>query len=61
MFGTATHTDTTVDKKIVGTTDGYRVQVLSTDNIDEANSIRAEIYEKTTRKEVYVVFGAAIL
>ena len=47
---------TTVDKKIVGTTDGYRVQVLSTDNIDEANSIRAEIYEKTTRKEVYVVF-----
>lgn len=49
--------DTTkIDNKIVGTTDGYRVQVLSTDNIDEANSIRAEIYEKTTRKEVYVVF-----
>jgi len=42
--------------KIVGTIDGFRVQVLSTDNIDEANRIRAEVYEKTTRKEVYVIF-----
>ena len=33
-----------------------RVQVLSTDNIDEANRIRAEVYEKTTNKEVYVIF-----
>lgn len=46
----------TNDKIIVGTTDGYRVQVLSTDDIDEANRIRAEVYEKTTRKEVYVIF-----
>ena len=45
-----------VERKIVGTTDGYRVQVLSTDDIDEANRIRAEVYEKTTRKEVYVIF-----
>lgn len=44
------------ERKIVGTTDGYRVQVLSTDDIDEANRIRTEIYEKTTRKEVYVIF-----
>lgn len=44
------------EKKIIGTTDGYRVQVLSTDDIDEANRIRAEIYERTTRKEVYVIF-----
>jgi hypothetical protein len=47
---------TNIVKKIIGTTDGYRVQVLSTDDIDEANSVRAEIYEKTTRKEVYVIF-----
>lgn len=47
---------TNIDKKIIGTTDGYRVQVLSTDNIDQANGVRAEIYEKTTRKEVYVIF-----
>lgn len=44
------------ERKIVGTTDGYRVQVLSTDDIDEANRIRKEIDEKTTRKEVYVIF-----
>jgi hypothetical protein len=45
-----------LQKQIVGTTDGYRVQVLSTDDLDEANRIRAEVYEKTTRKEVYVIF-----
>lgn len=44
------------DRMIVGTSDGYRVQVLSTDDIDEANRFRAEVYEKTTRKEVYVIF-----
>ena len=44
------------ERIIVGTTDGYRVQVLSTDDLDEANRIRAEVYEKTTRKEVYVIF-----
>ena len=43
-------------RNIIGTTDGYRVQVLSTDDIDEANRVRAEVYEKTTRKEVYVIF-----
>ena len=41
---------------IVSTTDGYRVQVLSTDDIDEANLVRAQIYEQTSRKEVYVIF-----
>jgi hypothetical protein len=45
-----------IQRQIVGTTDGYRVQVLSTDNIDEANQIRAEVYEKATMKEVYVIF-----
>ena len=43
-------------KKVIGTTDGYRVQVISTDDIDEANLVRSEIYEKTTRKEVYINF-----
>jgi len=43
-------------RNIIGTTDGYRVQVLSTDNIDEANLVRSEIYEQTSRKEVYVIF-----
>ena len=43
-------------KQIIGTTDGYRVQVISTDDIDEANMVRAEIYEKTAKKEVYIIF-----
>lgn len=41
---------------IISTTDGFRVQVLSTDDIDDANLARTEIYEKTTRKEVYIIF-----
>jgi hypothetical protein len=44
------------ERKIIGTADGFRVQVLSTDDIDEANRVRADLYEKTARKEVYVVF-----
>ena len=44
------------EKRIAGTTDGYRVQVLSTDDIDEANRVRAEVYEITSRKEVYIIF-----
>jgi hypothetical protein len=43
-------------RNIIGTTDGYRVQVLSTDDIDEASVVRSEIYEKTARKEVYIIF-----
>ena len=43
-------------RNIIGTTDGYRVQVLSTDDVDEATLVRAEIYEKASRKEVYVIF-----
>jgi hypothetical protein len=49
-------TSSVSEKKIIGTMEGYRVQVLSTDDIDEANNVRAEIYEKTTRKEVYIIF-----
>ena len=49
-------TSSALDRKIMGTTDGYRVQVLSTDDIEEANRVRTEIYEKTARKEVYVTF-----
>ena len=47
---------TQLERKILGTTDGYRVQVLSTDDIDEANQVRTELYEKTARKEVYIIF-----
>ena len=43
-------------KNVTGTTDGFRVQVIATDNIEEANQTRSEIYSKTTNKEVYINF-----
>jgi len=51
-----TDTVSTSSKMIAGTTDGYRVQVVSTDNMDEANQVRAEIYFNTKNKEVYITF-----
>ena len=51
-----TDTVSTSTKIIAGTTDGYRVQVISTDNMDEANQVRAEIYFNTKNKEVYITF-----
>ncbi|MBZ0199920.1 MAG: SPOR domain-containing protein, partial [Ignavibacteriaceae bacterium] len=35
---------------------GYRVQVITTDNLDEANSTRSDLYFKTNQKAVYVIF-----
>jgi hypothetical protein len=49
-------TVSTLSKNIAGTTDGYRVQVISSDNMDEANQVRAEIYFNTKNKEVYITF-----
>ena len=43
-------------KTIIGTTDGYRVQVISTDNLEKANDVRSEIYLNTQNKEVYISF-----
>jgi len=41
---------------IVDTIPGYRVQVISTDNLDEANNVRSEIFFKTNEKAIYVLF-----
>ncbi len=35
---------------------GYRVQVATTDNLDEANQLRSEIYFKTKQRAIYVIF-----
>jgi hypothetical protein len=35
---------------------GYRVLVLTTDNLEEANSMKSEIYFKTDQKPVYISF-----
>lgn len=48
--------DTLVSRTITDKKDGYRVQVYSTDNLDEANTIRTELLFKTNQKNVYLVF-----
>ena len=51
--------DDTIDqsqKTVVDTMAGYRVQVLSTDNLEEANGVRSEIFFKTNEKAIYVLF-----
>ena len=42
--------------EIVRTVDGYRVLVVATDNMEDANSVRADILAKIKRKEVYISF-----
>jgi len=46
----------TQTKKLVGTQDGYRVLVINTDNLEEANQIKSEVYSKTDQNEVYIDF-----
>lgn len=45
-----------VNRKIIDRVSGYRVLVLATDNLDEANNMRAEIYFQVIQREVYVIF-----
>ncbi|MCJ7552674.1 MAG: SPOR domain-containing protein [Ignavibacteriaceae bacterium] len=44
------------NKKIVGTEDGYRVQVIATDNLDEANRINSEVSSQIHNQRTYVNF-----
>ncbi len=46
----------TKTKSLVGTADGFRVLVLTTDNIEEANQVKADIYFSQTIYEVYIDF-----
>jgi len=43
-------------KKIIDKVPGYRVLLLTTDNLEEANALRAEIDSSSVRREVYIVF-----
>lgn len=43
-------------KKIVGTMNGFRVQVIATDDLDEANKIQEELKTIKGSNEVYSVF-----
>jgi hypothetical protein len=43
-------------KKIVGTKNGFRIQVIATDDLDEANRIMEELKPLKGANEVYSVF-----
>jgi len=43
-------------KSLVGTEEGFRVLVITTDNLEEANQIKADVYFSKNADEVYVDF-----
>ena len=43
-------------QSILKTAPGYRVLILTTDNLDDANNARSEVYFKSSQKAIYVVF-----
>ncbi len=49
-------TSSVQEKTIVGTTNGFRVQILATDKLEEADSLKSELTLKVTNKSVYVIF-----
>jgi hypothetical protein len=46
----------TKTKTLSGTSDGFRVLVLTTDNIEEANQVKADVYFSQNSNEVYIDF-----
>jgi hypothetical protein len=54
-FGYDETTLSNSDKQIVGTADGFRVQIISTDDLERANDTKLEVYFKLG-KDVYVNF-----
>ncbi len=54
-----TETPKTVDpdnRRMTGTAHGFRVELLTTDDLDLANQLRSEIYFRTSHRDVYVIF-----
>jgi hypothetical protein len=43
-------------KKIISQADGYRVEVQALDNLEDAESLKTEIYFKTNQQNVYITF-----
>ncbi len=43
-------------KILTGTSDGFRVLVTSTDNLEEANQIKTDVIDKLDKNEIYVDF-----
>ncbi|MDP3149857.1 MAG: SPOR domain-containing protein [Ignavibacteria bacterium] len=47
-------------QKITVRQPGFRVQVLATDDLDEAQQIRSDIYFKTNKNDIYISFQAPL-
>jgi len=43
-------------KSLIGTADGFRVLVITTDNLEEANQIKADVYFSKNADDIYVDF-----
>lgn len=48
--------DTSSTKVVIKTTQGYRILVYTSDNLDEADSTKSDVAVKTNRQDVYIVF-----
>jgi hypothetical protein len=46
----------TKTESLVGTDNGFRVLVLTTDNIEEANQVKADVYFSLSSYEIYIDF-----
>ena len=49
-------TSSVQEKTITGTTNGFRVQVLATDKLEAADSLKSELSLKVLNKNIYVIF-----
>lgn len=52
----STKTDDQKPKTLIGTQDGFRVLVLTTDNLEEANQIKTDMIFKKYADDVYIDF-----
>lgn len=41
---------------VVNTVNGYRVRVSSTEDLNKADTLRSELYDKTYQKHIYIIF-----
>lgn len=44
------------NRKITGTRDGYRLLIIATDDLQEANNMRDRLYKQSKRNNVYISF-----
>ena len=56
MFDYSSPENVNKPKSLIGTADGFRVLVITTDNLEEANQIKADVYFSKNADDIYVDF-----